>query len=56
MYVRIAYKVIKYGWMNVNVLQDENTPLHLASENGQRELVEILAKAGADVTIINKVS
>ena len=37
-------------------MQDGNTPLHLASENGQCELVEILAKAGADVTITNKVS
>ena len=37
-------------------LQEGDTALHLVSRLGQRELVEILTRAGADFTIVNKVS
>lgn len=38
-------------------LQDGDTALHLASRLGQRELVEILARAPeTDFTIVNRVS
>ena len=40
----------------INVLQEGDTALHLASRLGQRELVEILTSTGADITIVNKVS
>ena len=36
-------------------MQVGDTPLHIASQKGHRELVEILTRSGADFTIVNKV-
>lgn len=38
------------------LLQNRDTPLHLASKVDHLELVEILTKSGADTTSVNKVS
>ena len=38
------------------MLQEGDTALHLASQMGWLELVQILARSGADTTIANKVS
>ena len=37
-------------------LQSGDTALHFASREGRFNIVQLLTKAGADVTIMNKVS
>ncbi len=37
-------------------LQNGDTPLHIASANGHKAVVEVLLKAGADHSIMNSVS
>ena len=37
-------------------LQDCDTPIHYASANGHKAVVEVLLKAGADHSIKNSVS
>ena len=37
-------------------IQDQCTPLHIASQNGHSSTVEVLIKAGADVNAIDVVS
>ena len=38
------------------LLQDGNTPLHVAAAWGEDEAVEVLINHGADIKITNKVS
>ena len=37
------------------LLQDSNTPLHLASAHGHLEVVEVLISCAADIDLKNKV-
>ena len=37
------------------LLQDSNTPLHLAFDCGHLEVIEVLASCGADIHLKNKV-
>jgi len=37
-------------------LQDEDTPIHLASRRGHVEVVEKLISSEADVNVVNRVS
>ena len=42
--------------MYVHVLQEGDTPLHLAAYNGHNRAIDILMAAGAKVDVKNKVS
>jgi ankyrin repeat protein len=50
-------KILIEGGFNVNKKEDggdNNTPLIIASEEGRKEIVELLLKSGADINGINK--
>jgi len=53
-YSKLIKLLIKAGGVNVNIQDKDNlTPLHLASNRGNKDCVELLIKAGANVNIQN---
>ncbi len=52
----MCFMNIQFTSSLVSLQYDGNTPLHRASANGHKAIVEMLLKAGADHSVSNKVS
>ena len=55
--VEILFGVILFViWLpTTSLLQDSNTPLHLASEHGHLKIIKLLLSHAADINLRNKV-